>query len=69
MDPEQTQLFDELRLKRDAEREEASRQAARTRVLAREDVESVEIREDGTMWCTGYDGSVTLRPGGWRGRS
>ncbi len=42
---------------------------ARDRVMRRDDVVTVHTREDGTMECLGYDGSVTLRPAGWRGRA
>ncbi len=42
---------------------------ARDRVMLRDDVASCHIREDGTLECTGYDGVVTYRPAGWRGRA
>ncbi len=51
-----------------AQREQAN-ERARQRCLLRDDVAHVVIREDGTLLCTGFDGSVTLRPAGWRGRA
>ncbi len=50
------------------QREAASRANAAKRCEARDDVASVVVRSDGTLLCTGYDGSVTLRMAGWRGR-
>lgn len=46
-----------------------ARERAAARCMLRDDVLSVELREDGTILCTGYNGDVTLRLGGWRGRS
>ncbi len=51
------------------ERELQAWDRARDRVMRRDDVASCHIRPDGTLECTGYDGSVTLRPAGWRGRA
>ncbi len=59
----------QLTLELDEERTRQAHERARDRVMRRDDVVSCEIREDGTLLCTGYDGSVTLRPAGWRGRA
>ncbi len=50
-------------------REDQARDRAAARVMLRDDVTHVEVREDGTMWCTDYRGRQVLRPAGWRGRS
>ncbi len=62
---EMTQLAFEL----DEERSTQARARARARVMLRDDVISCTIREDGTLECVGADGSVTIRPAGWRARS
>ncbi len=59
----------QLALEMDLERKSQAHERARARCLLRDDVVSVELREDGTLLCTGYDGSVCLRPAGWRGRA
>ncbi len=51
------------------ERELQAWDRARDRVMLRDDVVTCHIREDGTLECTGVDGSVTIRPAGWRGRA
>lgn len=38
------------------------------RCLERSDTMKAELREDGTILCTGYNGRVVLRPRGFRGR-
>ncbi len=62
-------LKTQLELELGDERELQARSRARDRVMRRDDVVSCEIRPDGTMLCTGFDGSVTIRPAGWRGRA
>ncbi len=69
MDEKQLQLFQLARLEVAAARVAQARDRAKARCLLRDDVASVEVREDGTLLCTDHDGSVTLRPAGWRGRS
>ncbi len=51
-----------------AQRQQANERAA-ARCMLRDDVVHVEIREDGTLLCTGWEGEQVLRPAGWRGRS
>ncbi len=50
-------------------RRDQARERAAARCMLRDDVVHVEIREDGTLLCTDHDGQLTLRLGGWRGRS
>ncbi len=49
-------------------RDQANERAA-ARCMLRDDVVHVEIRSDGTLLCTDYEGRQVLRPAGWRGRS
>ncbi len=58
----------QMREKLDAQRRSEANERARARCALREDVFKAELREDGTIMCTGYDGSETLRMAGWRGR-
>ncbi len=73
MDPKEMEAklheMTQLALELDEERTLQARERARDRVMRRDDVVACEVREDGTLLCTGYDGSVTLRPAGWRGRA
>ncbi len=50
-------------------RRQQAHERAAARCLLRDDVTEVEIRPDGTLLCTDYEGRQTLRPAGWRGRS
>ncbi len=50
-------------------RRQQSNERAAARCMLRDDVTHVEIREDGTLLCTDYEGRQVLRPAGWRGRS
>lgn len=59
----------EKRLLLDNERKIQAAARAAARCLLRDDVASVEIRADGTLWCTDHEGRKTLRAAGWRGRS
>ncbi len=59
----------QLSLELDEVRTFQSRERARARCLLREDVLSCEVREDGTLLCTTFDGTQVLRPAGWRGRA
>ncbi len=46
----------------------AQNDKALARVNDREDVMQATLRADGTIESVGYDGSVTIRPAGWRPR-
>ncbi len=48
-------------------RDEANDRAV-ARCLARGDVMTAELREDGSILCTGYNGRQIIRMAGWRGR-
>ncbi len=50
------------------QRDQANERAA-ARCMLRDDVVHVEIRPDGTLLCTDWEGRQVLRPAGWRGRS
>lgn len=50
-------------------RRDAANDRAVVRCLARDDVLTAELREDGTILCTDHEGRQVLRPAGWRGRS
>ncbi len=50
-------------------RKDQANQRAVARCLLRDDVVAVEVREDGTLLCTDFEGRQILRPAGWRGRS
>lgn len=49
-------------------RQEEADDRAVARCLARADTLLAELREDGTILCTGYNGRVVLRPRGFNGR-
>ncbi len=73
MDPkemeEKLHKMTQLALELDEVRIDQARERARARVMLRDDVVSCEIRSDGTLLSLNTDGSYTLRPAGWRGRS
>ncbi len=68
LDDEILRMVQEHRLASDKRRTREANERAAARVLLRDDVAHVEIREDGTLLCTDYDGDETLRLAGWRGR-
>lgn len=39
------------------------------RVMAREDLADVQVRQDGTLECTDVNGVITLRAAGWHSRT
>ncbi len=49
-------------------RDDQARERTERRILSRADVVQVIARPDGTFLCMGYNGRMTLRPAGWRGR-
>ncbi len=72
----QLELSDEIleavqahRLATDKLRKQQAHERAAARCMMRDDVYHVEIREDGTLLCTDYEGHQVLRPAGWRGRA
>ncbi len=61
-------IHEDQRELRDAQKEAANDRAVH-RCLLRDDVLTAELREDGSILCTSFDGSQTLRMAGWRGRA
>ncbi len=68
-DDEILRVVAEYRLRRARAQREQANDRAVARCLLRDDTEYAELREDGTIMCTDYEGRVTRRLAGWRGRA
>ncbi len=73
MDPKEMEAklhkMTQLAIELNEVRTDQAHERARARVMLRDDVVSCEIRSDGTLLCTDYNGVITMRPAGWRGRA
>ncbi len=49
-------------------RKQQAHERALARCLLRDDVVKAELRSDGSVLCTDFNGRETLRMAGWRGR-
>ncbi len=58
----------EAQLRLTLARKQQAHERALARCLLRDDVVSAELREDGSILCTDFNGRETLRMAGWRGR-
>ncbi len=69
LDEEVLRIVQAHRLATDKLRRQQANERAAARCMARDDCYRVEIREDGTLLCTDYEGRQVIRPAGWRGRA
>jgi len=66
-DERQIELFAKMTQSMRELQQQRQNEAARQRCLAQANCYAAELRQDGSLYCTGYDGRKTYRLAGYRG--